>query len=182
MDQVQNPNEEWINKPNIPTTATGSWWNQGKVECFAAWWAIPRNVSVTLGNCNSISPNPSNAKLCFRTEPHCRGRKENSHEFIVACFPTRHHSAVKMLSHINLQLLVVISPPTFLTSSEGNCSGDDQNRRHTTVQFPYLETCGVRKWGMTKEIGGASYEASTRVFVTRSQWETLVRNASAAVT
>jgi hypothetical protein len=30
----------------------------------------------------------------------------------------------------------------------------------TTVQFPYLETCGVRKWGRTKEKGGAGYEAS----------------------
>jgi len=68
-----------------------------------------------------------------------------------------------MLSHINLQLLVVISPPTFLASREGDCSGDDQNRRHTTVQFPFLETCRVRKWGMTKEKECAGYEASTHV-------------------
>jgi len=33
--------------------------------------------------------------------------------------------------------------------------------KSTTVQFPYLETCGVRKEGKTKEKGSAGYEAST---------------------
>jgi hypothetical protein len=28
------------------------------------------------------------------------------------------------------------------------------------AQFPYLEICGVRKWGKTKEKGGPGYEAS----------------------
>lgn len=31
----------------------------------------------------------------------------------------------------------------------------------TTVQFPYRETCGLRKWGKAKEKGGAGFEAST---------------------
>jgi hypothetical protein len=30
-----------------------------------------------------------------------------------------------------------------------------------TGQFPHLETCRVRKWGKTKEKGGAGYEAIT---------------------
>jgi hypothetical protein len=30
-----------------------------------------------------------------------------------------------------------------------------------TVQFLYLETYGLRKWGKTKEDGGIGYEAST---------------------
>jgi hypothetical protein len=33
--------------------------------------------------------------------------------------------------------------------------------KSTTVQLPYLETCGVRKEGKTKEKGVAGYEAST---------------------
>jgi len=32
-------------------------------------------------------------------------------------------------------------------------------KKASTVQFPYLETRGVRKWGK-KEKGGARYEAS----------------------
>jgi len=30
-----------------------------------------------------------------------------------------------------------------------------------TVQFPYLETCGMRKWGMAKDKVGARFEASS---------------------
>jgi hypothetical protein len=28
-------------------------------------------------------------------------------------------------------------------------------------RLPYLESCGARKWGKTKENGGAGYEANT---------------------
>jgi hypothetical protein len=31
----------------------------------------------------------------------------------------------------------------------------------TTAQFLHLETCGLRKWGKTKEKVGAGYEPST---------------------
>jgi len=31
----------------------------------------------------------------------------------------------------------------------------------SSIPFPYLETCGVRKWGKEKEKEGAGYEAST---------------------
>jgi hypothetical protein len=37
---------------------------------------------------------------------------------------------------------------------------DGRTDRHVkgTVRFPYLETCGVRKWGKTEREGGARYE------------------------
>jgi hypothetical protein len=46
------------------------------------------------------------------------------------------------------------------TTSISNCT------KRSTVQFPYLETCGVRKWGKTKEKRDAGCEAST-YFVAR---------------
>jgi len=35
-------------------------------------------------------------------------------------------------------------------------------RQGNTVHFLYIVTCGVRKWGKTKEKGGAGFETSTR--------------------
>ena len=36
-----------------------------------------------------------------------------------------------------------------------------KNLKSSTFQFPYLETCRVRKQGRTKEKGGTAYEVST---------------------
>jgi hypothetical protein len=52
----------------------------------------------------------------------------------------------------------------------------------TTVQFPYLETCGVRKWEETKREGGAWQEDSSCFVVGDISEQIRVPNTSAART
>lgn len=47
------------------------------------------------------------------------------------------------------------------------CQINKNNQKPSTFQFPYLETCRVRKQGRTKEKGGTAYEVGT-YFVAQS--------------